>query len=48
MYQLKISKDSNPAVELGRKDEPIVSSQETTDKRPETDFHFFSDTEITK
>ncbi|XP_060819179.1 phosphatidate phosphatase LPIN2 isoform X1 [Bombus pascuorum] len=45
---LKILKDSNPAVELEREDEPIVSSQETTDKRPETDFHFFSDTEITK
>lgn len=41
-------KDSHPTVELEEKNEPIISTQETTDKRPETDFHFFSDTEVTK
>ncbi|KAK1126589.1 hypothetical protein K0M31_004219 [Melipona bicolor] len=41
-------KDSHPIVELEGKNEPIISTQETTDKRPETDFHFFSDTEVTK
>ncbi|XP_043524023.1 phosphatidate phosphatase LPIN2 [Frieseomelitta varia] len=41
-------KDSRPTVELEEKNEPIISTQETTDKRPETDFHFFSDTEVTK
>ncbi|XP_015438597.1 PREDICTED: phosphatidate phosphatase LPIN1 isoform X2 [Dufourea novaeangliae] len=28
--------------------EPVVSVQESCEKRPETDFHFFSDTEVTK
>ncbi|XP_076753457.1 phosphatidate phosphatase LPIN isoform X1 [Xylocopa sonorina] len=40
-------KDSNPGAELEKNIEPIVSTQETTEKRPETDFHFFSDTEVT-
>ncbi|XP_017891870.1 phosphatidate phosphatase LPIN2 [Ceratina calcarata] len=42
-------KDSIPDAEVENKIEPpIISVQETTEKRPETDFHFFSDTEITK
>ena len=47
MYRLKL-KDSHPTVELEEKNEPTISTQEITDKRPETDFHFFSDTEVTK
>lgn len=41
-------KDSNSTTELENKNESVTSTQETTDKRPETDFHFFSDTEVTK
>lgn len=41
-------KDSNSTAELENKNESIISTQETTEKRPETDFHFFSDTEVTK
>lgn len=40
-------KDSNSTAELENKNESVISTQET-DKRPETDFHFFSDTEVTK
>lgn len=28
--------------------EPLASSQDVVEKRPETDFHFFSDSEVTK
>lgn len=28
--------------------ESATSSQDTIEKRPETDFHFFSDSEVTK
>ncbi|XP_076639284.1 phosphatidate phosphatase LPIN [Colletes latitarsis] len=43
-------KGPNPTTELEKNDsvEPMTSVQETTEKRPETDFHFFSDTEVTK
>lgn len=41
-------KDSNAIIELEKKSESLVSTQETVDKRPEADFHFFSDTEVTK
>nr|XP_012149334.1 PREDICTED: phosphatidate phosphatase LPIN3 isoform X2 [Megachile rotundata] len=45
-------KESSPVGELEKKNasaEPVeISLQETTEKRPETDFHFFSDTEVTK
>ncbi|XP_017764760.1 PREDICTED: phosphatidate phosphatase LPIN3 isoform X2 [Eufriesea mexicana] len=43
-----ILKDSNPVTELEKKNESLVSTQETVEKRPEADFHFFSDTEVTK
>ncbi|XP_053978664.1 phosphatidate phosphatase LPIN3 isoform X2 [Hylaeus volcanicus] len=39
----------NPVTELKNTSaETMTSVQETADKRPETDFHFFSDTEVTK
>lgn len=44
-------KGPSPVAELEKKnasDELVVSMQETVEKRPETDFHFFSDTEVTK
>lgn len=44
-------KESSPIVELEKKNasaEPVISMQEAVEKRPETDFHFFSDTEVTK
>lgn len=40
-----------PVVEVEKKTaaaEPLTSSQDIIDKRPETDFHFFSDSEVTK
>ncbi|XP_017790843.1 PREDICTED: phosphatidate phosphatase LPIN3 isoform X2 [Habropoda laboriosa] len=46
-----VLKESSPVAELEKKNasvEPVISMQETTEKRPETDFHFFSDTEVTK
>ncbi|XP_029039680.1 phosphatidate phosphatase LPIN3 isoform X2 [Osmia bicornis bicornis] len=44
-------KETSPIVELEKKNasaEPVISVQEAVEKRPETDFHFFSDTEVTK
>ncbi|XP_076183759.1 phosphatidate phosphatase LPIN isoform X2 [Ptiloglossa arizonensis] len=44
-------KGANPNSELEKKNvpaEPMTSVQEAAEKRPETDFHFFSDTEVTK
>ncbi|XP_034185718.1 phosphatidate phosphatase LPIN isoform X3 [Osmia lignaria lignaria] len=44
-------KESSPIAELEKKNasaEPVISMQEAVEKRPETDFHFFSDTEVTK
>lgn len=34
--------EKNPAVET------VTSSQDVVETRPETDFHFFSDSEVTK
>lgn len=51
-YSLKILKESNPVGEFEKNNaaaEPVMSFQDTIiEKRPETDFHFFSDTEVTK
>ncbi|XP_047356318.1 phosphatidate phosphatase LPIN2 isoform X4 [Vespa velutina] len=42
-------KGPSPVVEIDTKDSPgLLTSEEILEKRPETDFHFFSDTEITK
>nr|XP_050854868.1 phosphatidate phosphatase LPIN2 isoform X5 [Vespula vulgaris] len=44
-------KGPSPVVEIDtKKDSPnlLTSTEEILEKRPETDFHFFSDTEITK
>ncbi|XP_046823920.1 phosphatidate phosphatase LPIN2 isoform X5 [Vespa crabro] len=43
-------KGPSPVVEIDtKKDSPgLLTSEEILEKRPETDFHFFSDTEITK
>lgn len=41
----------SPVAELEKKNasaEPAPSMQEPSETRPETDFHFFSDTEVTK
>ncbi|XP_012217991.1 phosphatidate phosphatase LPIN3 isoform X2 [Linepithema humile] len=41
----------SPIIEVERKNaaaEPLTSSQDVIEKRPETDFHFFSDSEVTK
>ncbi|CAK9817447.1 Phosphatidate phosphatase LPIN2 [Anthophora plagiata] len=46
-----VLKESSPIAELEKKNasaEPLITMQETSEKRPETDFHFFSDTEVTK
>ncbi|CAK9802602.1 Phosphatidate phosphatase LPIN2 [Anthophora quadrimaculata] len=46
-----VLKESSPVAELEKKNasaEPLITMQETSEKRPETDFHFFSDTEVTK
>ncbi|XP_015186582.1 PREDICTED: phosphatidate phosphatase LPIN3 isoform X2 [Polistes dominula] len=46
-----ILKGPSPVMEVDtKKDSPsiVTSSEEILEKRPETDFHFFSDTEITK
>lgn len=50
-YYLKMLKESCPIAELEKKNasaEAIITTQEATEKRPEMDFHFFSDTEVTK
>lgn len=48
---MKIPKGVTPVTEDEKKSiaaEITASTQDTVDQRPETDFHFFSDTEVTK
>jgi len=47
---LKIFKGPTPVAEVEKNNtvEPMICSQDAVEKRPETDFHFFSDSEITK
>lgn len=51
MYLLKMLKVSTLITEDEKKSasaEMSMSLQDTVEIRPETDFHFFSDTEVTK
>lgn len=46
-YSLKIFQGPTPIAEDEKKNAESVTSQDA-EKRPETDFHFFSDSEVTK
>lgn len=50
MYLLKMLKSPTPVTEEEKKSASaeMSTSPETVEIRPETDFHFFSDTEVTK
>lgn len=47
-YSLKIFQGPAPIAEDEKKNAESMTSQDNAEKRPETDFHFFSDSEVTK